>query len=76
MRANVAETGDAIWYNIELLRASRQLTREKIAEIAGVSLNTLKSRRDIPGNWTLGQLAHIAAYFGKTLDWLLAKQEI
>ena len=46
---------------------------EDVARIAGIkSLNTLNSRKDKPGNWTLGQLVHIAAYFNRPVEWLLA----
>ncbi len=73
MRANVNDTGKNIMTNISLLCAARGKTRSDIMRIAGInSCNTFKSRGEKPGNWTLGQLVHIASYFDVTLEWLFS----
>lgn len=73
MRANVDKIGKNITTNISLLCAARGKTRDDIMRIAGInSRNTFSSRHDKPGNWTLGQLVHIAAYFDITLEWLFS----
>jgi hypothetical protein len=73
MRADVNKLGAIISTNISVLCALHGKTMGDIARIAGIkSHNTLSSRKDKPGNWTLGQLAHIAAYFNRSVEWLLA----
>ena len=74
MRADVNKLGAIISTNISVLCALHGKTMGDIARIAGIkSHNTLDSRRkDKPGNWTLGQLVHIAAYFNRPVEWLLA----
>ena len=57
--------------NIRILCEANKMTIAEIAKIAGIkSTTTMLNRNDKPGNWTLGQLTHIAAYFGKPLEWL------
>lgn len=73
MRADVSKLGASISTNIMILCAMHGRTKGDVAKIAGIkSHNTINSRRDKPGNWTLGQLVHIAAYFNKPIEWLLA----
>lgn len=77
MRANVERTGKNIMTNISLLCAARGKTRDDIMRIAGInSRNTFSSRHDKPGNWTLGQLVHIASYFDVTLEWLFSEHSV
>ena len=72
MRADVNKLGATISTNISVLCALQGKTMGDIARIAGIkSQNTLSSRKDKPGRWTLGQLAHIAAYFNRPVEWLL-----
>nr|DAL94519.1 MAG TPA: LAMBDA REPRESSOR (TRIPLE MUTANT)/DNA COMPLEX-DNA COMPLEX, DOUBLE HELIX, TRANSCRIPTION-DNA.1A [Caudoviricetes sp.] len=73
MRADVNKLGVIIHINLSVLCALHGKTMGDIARIAGIkSHNTLSSRKDKPGNWTLGQLVHIAAYFNRPVEWLLA----
>lgn len=73
MKADVKKLGALISTNICVLCATHGKTMKDVARIAGIkSPNTLNSRRDKPGNWTLGQLVHIAAYFNRPVEWLLA----
>ena len=73
MRANVDKTGKNIMTNI----SARGKTRDDIMRIAGInSRNTFSSRHDKPGNWTLGQLVHIASYFNVTLEWLFSEHSV
>lgn len=72
MKADVKKLGALISTNICILCAVHGKTMKDVARITGIkSHNTLNSRRDKPGNWTLGQLVHIAVYFNKPLEWLL-----
>ena len=73
MKADVKKIGALISTNICVLCAMHGKTMKDVARIAGIkSPNTRNSRRDKPGNWTLGQLVHIAAYFNRSVEWLLA----
>lgn len=73
MRVDLNRLGAIIATNISVLCALHGKTMGDIARIAGIkSHNTLSSRKDKPGNWTLGQLVHIAAYFNRPVEWLLA----
>lgn len=77
MRADVNKLGAIISTNISVLCALHGKTMGDIARIAGIkSHNTLSYRKDKPGNWTLGQLVHIAAYFNVTLEWLLSEHSV
>lgn len=76
MRANVSSVGAIIEENIELLRAAKKLRKIDIAKIAGISGGSMQNRKDKPGDWTLGQLVHIAAYFGKPIEWLVVRHEL
>lgn len=72
MKADVKKLGALISTNICVLCAVHGKTMKDVARIAGIkSHNTLNSRRDKPGNWTLGQLVHVAAYFNRPIEWLL-----
>lgn len=72
MRANVSKIGTTIIVNISVLCAMHGKTSADIARIAGIkSHNTMNARKDKPGNWTLGQLVHIAAYFNVPVEWLV-----
>lgn len=72
MKADVKKLGALISTNICVLCAMHGKAMKDVARIAGIkSHNTLNSRRDKPGNWTLGQLVHVAAYFNRPLEWLL-----
>lgn len=72
MKADVKKLGALISTNICVLCAMHGKTMKDVARIAGIkSHNTLNSRRDKPGNWTLGQLVHVAAYFNRPIEWLL-----
>lgn len=72
MRADVNKIGANISTNIAVLCAMHNKKKNEIAKIAGInSHSTIDSRTDKPGNWTLGQLVHIAAYFNKPVEWLL-----
>ena len=73
MRVDLNKLGAIISTNISVLCALHGKTMGDIARIAGIkSHNTLSSRKDKPGNWTLGQLVHIASYFNRPVEWLLA----
>lgn len=77
MRANVDRTGKNITANIAFLCAMRGKTAGDVMRIAGInSYATFRSRKDKPGNWTLGQLVHIAAYFNVTMEWLLSEHSV
>lgn len=77
MRANVNKIGAVIIANISVLCAMYGKTSADIARIAGIrSHNTMNARKDKPGNWTLGQLVHIAAYFNVSVEWLLTEHEV
>ena len=63
-----------VWANVEALRASRGLSTTEMAKLAGFkSRQTYDARKYHANQWTLGQLAAIAKYFNKPLEWLLAK---
>lgn len=71
MKADVKKLGALISTNICVLCTMHGKTMKDVARIAGIkSHNTLNSRRDKPGNWTLGQLVHVAAYFNRPIEWL------
>ena len=73
MRANVDRAGKNITANIAFLCAMHGKTAGDVMRISGInSYTTFRSRKDKPGNWTLGQLVHIAAYFDVTLEWLFS----
>ena len=77
MKADVKKLGALISTNICVLCAMHGKTMKDVARIAGIkSHNTLNSRRDKPGNWTLGQLVHIAAYFNVTLGWIVSEHPV
>lgn len=76
MRVDVSKIGVTISTNIAILCAAHGKSAADIAKVAGIrSHNTLNARKSKPGNWTLGQLVHIAAYFGKPVEWLLVAHE-
>lgn len=77
MRANVERIGKNITANIAFLCAMHGKTAGDVMRIAGInSYTTFRSRKDEPGNWTLGQLVHIAAYFNVTPEWLLSEHSV
>ena len=77
MRADVNKIGSIIIVNISFLCAMYGKTSADIARIAGIrSHNTMNARKDKPGNWTLGQLVHIATFFNVPVEWLLTEHEV
>ena len=72
MRADVNKVGANITVNIAVLCAMHGKTAREVANIAGIkSHSTMDARKTKPGDWTLGQLVHIAAFFNKPVEWLL-----
>lgn len=76
MKVNLTAIGKTIEGNIALLCAKNNTPLEKVWRIACVSRSTRYARKTKPGDWTLGQLAYIAGYFGKPVEWLLVEHEI
>lgn len=77
MRVNVDRAGKNIMANIAFLCAMHGKTAGDVMRISGInSYTTFRSRKDKPGNWTLGQLVHIATYFDVTLEWLFSEHSV
>lgn len=63
---SIKSAAESIDLAIGYFMAEQKITREQMAQLMGMSANTLRWKREGKNDWTLSELIHLADLTGKT----------